>query len=156
MQFSLRTLTASTTAIAVLLGAYLYVERTREIDELVGLGFWKQFSLDIALMPVSALCVTVVYANVRKDFGHRPKGLRPLALLAPLVAGLNAVIGGSPPSGVVRVIDIYRSAFYYRELHSITILGHITLSLVSWGIALLIYSRVVATEALDVQIKSQR
>ena len=106
-------------------------------------------------MPVSALCVTVVYANVRKDFGRRPKGLRTLALLAPLVAGLNAVIGGNPLIGVVRVIDIYRSAFYYRELHSITILGHITLSLVSWGIALLVYSRFVATESLDAQIKPQ-
>lgn len=155
MKFTLLFSIVFISAVATLLGAYLYIERARKPDELVGSAFWLHFFRDLAIMPVAALVATGIYLGAQRPPVRRPMFFRSVVLLFALVAGLNVVVGclGNPPRHLIRIFDVYRYAFrngqFFNQMTITTFTGHLLAGVFSSAVAIAVYSRIVAARTQD-------
>jgi hypothetical protein len=134
MRFSLKTLLLLPAWVGLVLGHYLFLERSRVVE-----WDWGRFIGDCLLMFTATASIVGCYATLRTEdrstFAH---GLRRLLLwvavfVVPFVAGLNPVIGvsGVPNSRYpIRVFDVYSGILAYGldPLDLVTVGGHVVIA----------------------------
>lgn len=139
MQFPLRALVLLPVFVALMLGHYLLLERTRVVELDIPARFWGQLSRDCLLPVTVTACIVGCYATLRREdrstFTHGPRRvlLWAAVFLVPFVAGLNCAIGvsGGPNSRhAFRMIDIYSVILTHGldSLLCITVGGHVILT----------------------------